>query len=526
MDDGNRDNNPSREFLLETGSNDSESQELSSCCDDREDEQLSLRTTIRLRINASNLPTRGVRRIKDPDTFALVVTKNASFETEIVQQDRHPQYARHILVDYEYGSESSLWISIFEAGTKKSYGMVHMELSDLLGTRHRSKVKRLGRTVGGGCVYCQAEIVSDSEIIRFQASATIDTKKNIDPYFEIAQKTEHHFLVVYRSIVLKGTTEPSWDVAEMDLGTLCGADLHRSLRITVKSRPNRVLGYTETSIQHMIDHGTLELELFNRKQEKVGNLVFHGTKIVATEEANNEPLSDLSSLSPVAAPTAQRLEKLLKEGLQTDLCVAIDFTSSNQDPRMETSLHFMSGDSLNDYEEALTSIYSCLTAYNVNESVVWGFGAKFGGVLRHLFQCGSSPTVQGLDGVLKAYRCAFQQGLVMSEPTVITQVLQAAAMRAKRSMDNKEMKYTVLLVLTDGIVEDCAETKRKLNVYDHLPLSVVIIGVGRANFSALHHLAESPSTTVCEYRVHQHDPSAISLAALGDLPSHICRHFK
>ena len=44
---------------------------------------------------------------------------------------------------------------------------------------------------------------------------------------------------------------------------------------------------------------------------------------------------------------------------------------------------------------------------------VWGFGAKYGGQVRHIFQCGDSATAFGTQGVLDAYRKVFETDLIM-----------------------------------------------------------------------------------------------------------------
>jgi hypothetical protein len=63
---------------------------------------------------------------------------------------------------------------------------------------------------------------------------------------------------------------------------------------------------------------------------------------------------------------------------------------------------------------------------------VWGFGAKFNDIVRHIFQLGPSSTVSGDEGVLEAYKSVFRSDLVMSGPTVFLQVIQAAALRARK----------------------------------------------------------------------------------------------
>ena len=43
--------------------------------------------------------------------------------------------------------------------------------------------------------------------------------------------------------------------------------------------------------------------------------------------------------------------------------------------------------------------------------------------------------------------------------------------------------YTILLIITDGIIEDMQETKNLLVQAGKLPLSVIIIGVGEGDFT-------------------------------------------
>ena len=65
---------------------------------------------------------------------------------------------------------------------------------------------------------------------------------------------------------------------------------------------------------------------------------------------------------------------------------------------------------------------------------VWGFGAKYEGVVHHAFQCGTSTQCSGVDGVLQAYRHVFQTGLIMSRPTDFTEVIQVASAFAQSDL--------------------------------------------------------------------------------------------
>ncbi len=43
--------------------------------------------------------------------------------------------------------------------------------------------------------------------------------------------------------------------------------------------------------------------------------------------------------------------------------------------------------------------------------------------------------------------------------------------------------YHILLILTDGCIHDMRQTKDKIVEASHLPLSIIIVGVGNADFS-------------------------------------------
>jgi len=52
----------------------------------------------------------------------------------------------------------------------------------------------------------------------------------------------------------------------------------------------------------------------------------------------------------------------------------------------------------------------------------------------------------------------------------------------------QEMCYQILLILTDGVIHDMPQTKWQLVRLSQLPVSVIIIGVGDAEFDAMEEL--------------------------------------
>jgi copine 1/2/3 len=47
----------------------------------------------------------------------------------------------------------------------------------------------------------------------------------------------------------------------------------------------------------------------------------------------------------------------------------------------------------------------------------------------------------------------------------------------------EKQKYHILLIITDGMINDLEETKAAIIAASALPLSIIIVGVGSADFS-------------------------------------------
>jgi Mg-chelatase subunit ChlD len=52
----------------------------------------------------------------------------------------------------------------------------------------------------------------------------------------------------------------------------------------------------------------------------------------------------------------------------------------------------------------------------------------------------------------------------------------------------EKQKYSVLLIITDGVINDMEATKAAIVAASSQPLSIIIIGVGNENFSSMHAL--------------------------------------
>ena len=87
--------------------------------------------------------------------------------------------------------------------------------------------------------------------------------------------------------------------------------------------------------------------------------------------------------------------------------------------------------------------------------------------------------------MIEIYRKTLPQ-IRLSGPTYFSPLLNEF-ITMLRSQQGKTM-YSILLILTDGAIFDMAATKDAIYELADLPCSIIIIGVGNANFSMMEEL--------------------------------------
>ncbi|KAK3200440.1 hypothetical protein Dsin_023855 [Dipteronia sinensis] len=140
--------------------------------------------------------------------------------------------------------------------------------------------------------------------------------------------------------------------------------------------------------------------------------------------------------------------------------------------------------------EAIMEVGEVIQFYDSDKRFpAWGFGGKtFDGVVSHCFNLNGIPNgseVEGVDGIMAAYASALHN-VALSGPTLFGPVINMAAQIAGQSLSHDDRsKYFVLLIITDGVLTDLQETKDALVRASDLPLSILIVGVGGADFTQM-----------------------------------------
>jgi hypothetical protein len=446
----------------------------------------NLSTTLKLRLHAKSLPLVGLTK-RRPDCWCIVSVvdrlSNLSLqgpsaekslgETEVISKSCRPQWTKALWLDYEHGTKKYFQVKVLRHSNTEGHkvvGSALFEVSDILAS-NSCKVKRFPQ---GGVVIANLKFVPSARedfVFRFclrtmqlKIPRTVFGTKVDDTIFEVARKritkAGHSWIVIYRSNPALDSILPCWDVAEVSLETGSEEELLCPVQLMVWDKTRRIfMGCAETSVHHMI--GSLVEEDFQEASERdllllkrgkeVGSLRVTKASIVtvkqieqeevesdrlnnATAEIDEPDILRLSAIALTVSPSKKdRFTHYIQNGCEIDCYVAVDFTSSNGDPRTPESHHYiLDNESHNDYQEVIQVVGDALTQYSTTKKCsLWGFGAKFRGETRHIFQCGPAPTVNGVEGIQEAYRSMFENELVMSGPTCYDSVIQAAAMRSR-----------------------------------------------------------------------------------------------
>ena len=222
---------------------------------------------------------------------------------------------------------------------------------------------------------------------------------------------------------------------------------------------------------------TTEIQLYNMNQEHIG----------------------YSTIQYYEKKKISYLDKLFNNEMQINLEIAIDYTKSNKPPNDPSSNHYLKGMDLNDYEKAIKSCCEVLAPYDADQLFpVYGFGgipSLLNGIpnktVSHCFNINfqENPEIHGIDNILNCYRKSLSM-VELSGNTKFSFILNKVINNINHDLRYKknENHYYILLILTDGVVNDLRDTIDLIVEGSSLPLSIVIVGIGNEDFDFMERL--------------------------------------
>jgi len=235
-------------------------------------------------------------------------------------------------------------------------------------------------------------------------------------------------------------------------------------------------------------------------------------------------------------------------GTEINLIVAIDYTASNGDPKYSGSLHYQNPYEPNDYLRAIRSVGDILMAYDSDGRIpLYGFGAKMpDNSVSHCFHINGrrEPEVGGIDEALICYSNSFNNGVIKTlyGPTNFAPIIRVAGEIAKdlHKTETDVQAYLILLIITDGEITDMDDTISEIVSCSSLPMSIVIVGVGGADFGKMDRLdsddkklqsgnryAERDIVQFVPFRDFKHRPTEeLAAAVLAEIPQQFIEYMQ
>ena len=147
------------------------------------------------------------------------------------------------------------------------------------------------------------------------------------------------------------------------------------------------------------------------------------------------------------------------------------------------------------------------------------------------------PNIHLIPNVIEEYHKAISNVRLWG-PTYFGPILKATNEMIRA--ENDKLKYNVLMILTDGMIDDVDDTINELVAGSFLPLSVIIIGVGNADFSTMNvldaddnPLTDSKGTLAARDLVQfvpflkfENNPERLAQEVLAEIPRQIIEYYQ
>ncbi|KAJ3602392.1 hypothetical protein NHX12_030147, partial [Muraenolepis orangiensis] len=323
----------------------------------------------------------------------------------------------------------------------------------------------------------QAEEVEEQETHPGQDIATMQLcankldKKDFfgksDPFLVFYRSNEDGtFTICHKTEVIKNNLNPVWQSFTLPVRALCNGDYDRTVKVDV-------FDWDRDGSHDFIGEFTTSYRELSRGQSQ-----FNVYEVLNPKKKGKK-------------------KKYVNSGTVTLLSFKVE-----SEYTFPTSLHYMSPYQMNAYAMALKAVGEIIQDYDSDKLFpAYGFGAKLppDGKISHAFPLNSNsedPNCVAIAGVLEAY---FQslRSVQLYGPTnfapVINQVarhiVDVLALLQRCAADLTDgSQYFVLLMITDGVISDMAQTKEAVVNAAGLPMSIIIVGVGPAEFDAMEEL--------------------------------------
>ena len=461
-------------------------------------------STVELSISCAHLTDMDVFSKSDP--FCVLYMKDGDRwllvdKTETIDNTLDPVFEKKFVLQFRFEERQLLRLSVYDRDGPSQkladhdfIGQAECSLGEVVSqqgkglTRHLVGDKSTNTNSKQTITVVAEELISSKEVLKLSLGAKGLEKKNwfglgsSDPFLTISRAGEHgQWTVVHRTEVIMSNLNPAWKPFTVSLTALCNADHHRTLRFSVDdweaNGSHHHIGELETCVADLLIGKSERPLVSKKKKQKKGE-----------KYANSGHLL-INSCQIELQPT---FLDFISGGTELSFTVAIDFTASNGSPQDPRSLHYNDPTGApNQYVTAIRAVGSIVQDYDSDRLFpALGFGARVppDGRVSHEFflNLQENPYCEGVEGILAAYYQSLN-AVQLYGPTNFAPVINHVAKFAT-AFQNDPSNYFVLLIITDGVITDLDATKNSIIAASSLPLSIIIVGVGVEDFSAMDEL--------------------------------------
>uniref|UniRef100_A0A3Q3FXA6 Copine VIII n=1 Tax=Labrus bergylta TaxID=56723 RepID=A0A3Q3FXA6_9LABR len=342
--------------------------------------------------------------------------------TEVIDNTLNPDFVRKFILDYFFEERQNL-----------------REIVGSLGSRLEKPLIGIPGKKCGTIIVRAEELSNCRESVMLQFCGNKLDKKDFfgksDPFLVFYRSNEDgSFTICHKTEVVKNTLDPVWQAFKIPVRALCNGDYDRSIKVEVydwdRDGGHDFIGEFSTSYREM-----------SRSQSQ-----FHIYEVKIRYSNNTLHLLQNNKLTA--------LQPYRFCNICMDTC----------NPSQPTSLHYMSPYQLNDYAMALRAVGEIIQDYDSDKLFpALGFGAKLppDGRVSHEFALNGNPQ---------------NPYYFNSNPCLFTRYASAVT---------NGSQYFILLIISDGVITDMAQTKESIVNAASLPMSIIIVGVGPAEFDEM-----------------------------------------
>ncbi|KAL0005761.1 hypothetical protein SO802_013322 [Lithocarpus litseifolius] len=462
-------------------------------------------TQIELSLSASNLLDRDITSKSDPMAVVYAKKRNGKLEelgrTEVVLNSLNPAWIEKVIVAFQFEIVQPLVFHVYDVDSKfhnvpvktlklndqEFLGEATCVLSEIVAKQTRSLTLNLNnknghtslRNLGALTIHAEETVSSRSCVEMVVHCSHLDNKdlfSKSDPFLRISRIVESGGSVpICKTEVVKDNLNPIWKPLCLSIQQFGSKDNPLIIEcFNFNSSGNHVLiGKLQKSVA---DLEKLHIE------RSGANLT-----LPSPHHGHEKVLKGQLFVDQFCEKQQYSFLDYISSGFELNFMVAVDFTASNGNPRNPDSLHYIDpSGKLNSYQRAIMEVGEVIQFYDSSRRFpAWGFGGRtIDGTTSHCFNLNGSTgafEVEGVEGIMAAYARALHN-VALAGPTLFGPVINTAAQIAGQSISFNRNKYFVLLIITDGVITDLQETKDALVRASDLPLSILIVGVGGADF--------------------------------------------